>query len=89
MTMIEKKPITARVQADLLNFLEEYQAKHDLPSKTDALEEAIRSLREREHKAALREGYRQMAIDQANTPENDPWIDSDLKETLEGIDRGH
>ena len=88
MTMTEKRPITARVQADLLNFLEEYQAKHDLPSKTDALEEAIRALRKNEIELEMREGYRQEAIDQARNPHKDPWIDSNLKDTLDAIDQG-
>ncbi len=86
MTLTEKRPLTARVQADLLDFLEDYQVKHALPTKTDALEEAIRSLRQREREAELREGYRQMALDYAKNP--DPWLDADLKYTLDAIDRG-
>jgi metal-responsive CopG/Arc/MetJ family transcriptional regulator len=82
----ERQPITARIQGDLASYLEEYRTKHKLATRTDALEEAIRALKQRERDAELREGYRQMALDYAKNP--DPWLDSDLKETLEAIDRG-
>jgi metal-responsive CopG/Arc/MetJ family transcriptional regulator len=82
----ERQPITARIQGDLASYLEEYRAKHKLATRTDALEEAIRALKQRERDAELREGYRQMALDYAKNP--DPWLDADLKETLEAIDRG-
>jgi metal-responsive CopG/Arc/MetJ family transcriptional regulator len=82
----ERQPITARIQGDLASYLEEYRTKHKLATRTDALEEAIRALKQREREAELREGYRQMALDYAKNP--DPWLDSDLKETLEAIDRG-
>lgn len=88
MTLTEKRPITARVQGDLLDYLEQYQTDHALPTKTDALEEAIRALKQREREKELREGYRQEAIDYARSKHKDPWIDSDLKDTLEAIDRG-
>jgi metal-responsive CopG/Arc/MetJ family transcriptional regulator len=86
MTTQERQPITARIQGDLASYLEEYRTKHKLATRTDALEEAIRALKQRERDAELREGYRQMALDYAKNP--DPWLDSDLKETLEAIDRG-
>jgi metal-responsive CopG/Arc/MetJ family transcriptional regulator len=82
----ERQPITARIQGDLASYLEEYRTKHKLATRTDALEEAIRALKQRERDVELREGYRQMALDYAKNP--DPWLDSDLKETLEAIDRG-
>jgi metal-responsive CopG/Arc/MetJ family transcriptional regulator len=82
----ERQPITARIQGDLASYLEEYRTKHKLATRTDALEEAIRALKQRERDVELREGYRQMALDYAKNP--DPWLDSDLKETFEAIDRG-
>jgi metal-responsive CopG/Arc/MetJ family transcriptional regulator len=82
----ERQPITARIQDDLANFLEEYRTKHKLATRTDALEEAIRALKQRERNAELLAGYRQMALDYAKNP--DPWLDADLKDTLEAIDRG-
>jgi metal-responsive CopG/Arc/MetJ family transcriptional regulator len=82
----ERQPITARIQGDLASYLEEYRTKHKLATRTDALEEAIRALKQRERDAELREGYRQMALDYAKNP--DPWLEGDLKETLEAIDRG-
>jgi hypothetical protein len=83
--MLEKQPINARVQSDLAEFLETYCSKHGL-TRTDALEEAIRALRQRERDLELRQGYREFAKDLAQHP--DPWLDSGLGETLEGIDRG-
>jgi metal-responsive CopG/Arc/MetJ family transcriptional regulator len=87
MATLERQPITARIQGDLASYLEEYRTKHKLATRTDALEEAIRALRKRERDAELREGYRQEALDYARNG-MDPWIDSDLKDTLEAIDRG-
>jgi hypothetical protein len=81
----EKQSINARVQAELVDFLEAYRNKHKL-SRTDALEEAIRALRQREREQELREGYRQLARDALK--EKDAWLDSDLSETLSAIDKG-
>jgi ribosome-binding protein aMBF1 (putative translation factor) len=81
----EKQPINARVQAELVTFLEVYRNKHKL-SRTDALEEAIRALRQREREQELREGYKQFARDARK--EKDVWLDSDLAETLEAIEHG-
>jgi hypothetical protein len=81
----EKQPINARVQRDLVDFLEDYRSKHNL-SRTDALEEAIRALKQRERDYELRQGYRQFALDQSI--EQDVWSDSDLQETLAAIDQG-
>lgn len=84
----DRQPITARIRADLAEYLEQYQQQHHLATRTDALEEAIRALRQREHDQFLRESYRQMALDEARQGKRDPWVDSGLLETLEGIDRG-
>jgi metal-responsive CopG/Arc/MetJ family transcriptional regulator len=87
MTTQERQPITARIQDDLASYLEEYRSKHKLATRTDALEEAIRALKQRERNAELLAGYRQEALDQAKQ-QPDPWIDSDLQNTLQAIDRG-
>jgi hypothetical protein len=88
MTAIERQPISARIRADLAEYLETYREKHSLATRTDALEEAILALKQREREQELREGYRQEALDYARCKNKDPWIDSDLKDTLEAIDRG-
>lgn len=79
----DKHPINARVQRELLEFLERYSSKHQL-SRTDALEEAIRALRQRERDLELRRGYEAFAREVVVQP--DPWLDGGLAETLEGID---
>jgi hypothetical protein len=86
MIAIERQPISARIRADLAEFLETYREKHSLATRTDALEKAILALQQLERDAELREGYRQMALDYAKNP--DPWLDADLKYTLDAIDRG-
>ncbi|MGL4610234.1 MAG: hypothetical protein ACRCYY_11250 [Trueperaceae bacterium] len=79
----EKQPINARVQRELLDFLESYSTKHQL-SRTNALEEAIRALKQRERDLELRQGYEAFARELAK--QHDPWLDSGLEATLEGID---
>ncbi len=81
----EKHPINARIQTELVDFLEDYRSKHNV-SRTDALEEAIRALRQREREQELREGYKQFARDARK--EKDAWLDSDLQETLQAINQG-
>lgn len=59
-----KIPVSARVDADLVAFLDTYRAREGLGSRSEALERAIRSLRDR----AL-EGAYAAAIDE--------WVASD------------
>jgi hypothetical protein len=81
----EKQSVNARVQRELVDFLEDYRSKHKL-SRTDALEDAIRALRQREREQELREGYKQFARDAQK--EKDAWLDSDMQETFRAINQG-
>jgi hypothetical protein len=58
METIGKGHISARIQVELFDYLEDYQKRHNLPSRTAALEEAIRALRAREQEQELRDAYR-------------------------------
>lgn len=80
------RPLNARLEPELDAFVTEYQRAHKLPTRSDVIREALRALQQRERERELREGYRRLALEHAQ--DSDPWVDSDLGETLEAIDRG-
>lgn len=66
--------------ADVLHYAEQYRKTHGLKTRSEVLTKALKLLREQE----LVVGYRAMAQEQAQL--EDVWLDSDLSETLKGID---
>jgi len=70
---VEKMKFTASVALPLGQFLERYQKEHNIPTRSEALEQAIKLLRERE----LEREYAEAAL------ENDPIWDNAL---LDGLD---
>ncbi|NJK46260.1 MAG: hypothetical protein HC933_20155 [Pleurocapsa sp. SU_196_0] len=78
--MPRKKTVRGKIAPELARFLEDYETSHGLTSGTEALEHAVRALQEKE----LAQAYRDYADDLAAHP--DPWVDSDLPESLELID---
>ena len=69
----EKMKFTASVALPLGQFLERYQKEHNIPTRSEALEQAIKLLRERE----LEREYAEATL------ENDPIWDNVL---LDGLD---
>jgi flagellar motility protein MotE (MotC chaperone) len=66
METIGKGHISARIQVELFDYLEDYQQRHNLPTRTAALEEAIRALQEREREREVREQHRQKILSSIN-----------------------
>jgi metal-responsive CopG/Arc/MetJ family transcriptional regulator len=77
-----KQKVTISLPLDVLSYADRYKTEHGIATRSEVLAIALRLLRERE----LVAGYRAMAEEQAK--DDDPWLDSDLGETLEGIDKG-
>lgn len=67
--------VTISLPDELLRYADEYKESHGL-NRSEVFSLALKTLREQE----LIEGYKAMAKDEAEL--NDPWLDSDLKETL-------
>lgn len=59
-----KTPVSARIDADLVAFLDDYREREGLGSRSEALERAIRSLRDR-------------ALEGAYTKALEEWSSSD------------
>lgn len=71
------RKVSASLPAEVLRYAEEYQERHDLPSRSDVLVAALKALREHE----LEEGYRAMAEEYGVRP--DPLVDVGIEEGLE------
>ena len=75
-----KEKVTVSLAPDALRYTEHYRKIHGLKTRSEVLARALKLLRERE----LVEGYRAMSEDESQL--RDPWLDSDLQETLHGVD---
>ena len=74
--------VTVSLSAEALTYADAYRETHGLATRSEVLSLALKLLRERE----LAEGYRALAEEMAQNP--DPFVDSDLDETLALVDKG-
>ncbi len=74
--------VSISLSLEWLQFAQEYQKAHGLTSRSEVIALALKKLRETE----LADGYRQMAQDYAEQPEE--MLDLEFAETVEQIDRG-
>ena len=73
--------VTVSLPAAVLSYADNYKEAHGM-NRSEVLTLALKLLREKE----LVEGYRAMSEDE--NQQTDPWLDSDLGETLKSIDEG-
>jgi Arc/MetJ-type ribon-helix-helix transcriptional regulator len=64
-----KIPISARVEADLVAFLDDYRNREGLASRSEALELAIKSLRDQD----LEDAYAAAIDEWATSDDADAW----------------
>jgi len=80
MTQSSVTKFSISLPQESVRYLERYQAEHGISSRSEAIDRAVRALRELE----LIEGYRQAAADHQRNP--DPLVDSGIGEGLEPSD---